>query len=232
MVGLNTALAAEREPAPADQAEGTASPEEQADYERLVTNAMKVVYGDGEVNPQILDTLQAGDDPIAALGEATATVVMSLIRSARKAGKELSADVLFHAGTEIFEDLANLATEAGIHDFNNDPDALEGAFFIALDRVRLMQEQDGSLDKPAAESDLQALQQEDQSGALRDRLMAMEGDDSAPQEDPDAAAEDEPADEEEAPEDEDEAPKEEEEQPSPPGLGVSSQNRPNQKPMR
>jgi hypothetical protein len=151
-----------------------ASPEEQQAYEQFVGNGMKLMYSPKSF-PQIVEILQPdeGQDPKEALATAASTIVMRVIQSAEQAGKPVPPDILLHGGTEIFEELADLATKVGAHDFANDPDAMEGALFIAMDQMRTMMEQSGKIDQASAQEEFGRLQQMSESGDLETMLMGL-----------------------------------------------------------
>lgn len=212
MVGLMAAAAPERAAPqqmpegmsvePAGPGEQMASPEEQAVYERFVARGINLIY-DERMLERVIDMLSTGD-PKQALGATAASIATRVFDMAQQAGQELSGDVVLHGGVEIFEDLANLASVAGIYDFNGDQDALEGAFFIAMDEFRAAN--GDKMDPEAFKADLAELDAKDKAGTLRDEIMALPGaggDTPAEGEDPEAedmGEEDEPP--EDTPEDE------------------------------
>lgn len=181
MVGLMAAAAPERAAPqqmpegmsvePAGPGEQMASPEEQAVYERFVARGINLIY-DERMLERVIDMLSTGD-PKQALGATAASIATRVFDMAQQAGQELSGDVVLHGGVEIFEDLANLASVAGIYDFNGDQDALEGAFFIAMDEFRAAN--GDKMDPEAFKADLAELDAKDKAGTLRDEIMALPG---------------------------------------------------------
>lgn len=150
-----------------------ASPEEQEQYERFVTRAIQLIYAD-ETLPAILDTLRT-EDPKMGLATAAVSVISRVASMADQAGTKLSPDVVMEAGGTILEDLANLATKAGIHDFESDPDSLEGAFFEALDQFRGVLTEAGEINQEAAAADMEKLVAMDQAGELEPMIMKVAG---------------------------------------------------------
>lgn len=142
-----------------------ASPEEQRLYNHFVAKAMMLTY-DEKMFPQVLSMLEGEGDPVEGLARATAMIVARVASAAEQAGQQLSGDVVLHAGTEVLEDLAELAREAGIKDFSQDPDALEASYFRALDHFRMTLQDAGAIDQEAAKRDLGMLQEMDQAGQL------------------------------------------------------------------
>lgn len=175
-------------PTPPDQAaqEGTAigemqqaTPEEQAQYDHFVAKAYDLIY-DQKTLPKIVDMLDGdGQDPMEGLARATALIVGRIGDAAEKAGEHLSGDVVLHAGTEIFEDLANLSRVANIKDYSQDRDALEGAYFRALDIFRGMLQEAGALDQGAAAADMDRLTQMDADGQLEAVFQSLAERDAA-----------------------------------------------------
>lgn len=142
-----------------------ASPEEQELYTRFVSKAFSLIY-DKEFFPQVTAMLEGEGDPAEGLARTTAMVVVRVVSAAREGGQDMPGDVLFHAAKEVFEDLADLSGRARIKDYGADQDALEGAFFRAMDALRIELAGSGFIDQAAAEADLAELQRMDQAGEL------------------------------------------------------------------
>jgi hypothetical protein len=160
-----------------------ANPEEQETYDAFVAQAMTLMY-DKKMGPKLLQMLEGGGDPQEGLARAAVLVTARVATAAEEAGQKLSGEILFNAGTEIVNQLADVATEAGIHDFQNDPDALEGAYFRALDQFRQLMEGAGRLDRDAAMRDMQTLQAMDERGEFESMLRGLAEND--PRRSPDA----------------------------------------------
>lgn len=143
-----------------------ASPEEQAAYEDFVAHGLLLIYSE-KMLPQVVKMLKGGNKPEEGLASATALIVSRLISAAEKAQKLPPGDVVFHAGVEIFQDLAELSGKAGIKDYGEDKDALESALFNAADQLRTTLQGSGKIDQAAASADMERLQQMDQSGELQ-----------------------------------------------------------------
>lgn len=156
-----------------------ASPEEQAQYERFVGRGMELIYSD-EMFEQVVDMLDGdGEDPRKGLAAASSMIVLRVARAADEAGQQLSPDVVYHAGKELFEQLAEVSDKAGISNYANDPDALEGAFFMAIDQVIDQLAEVGELDQEGAKAQLAELQKMDQSGDLEKMFRDLDGQDGA-----------------------------------------------------
>ena len=166
-----------------------ASPEEQALYEHFIAKAYELIY-DRAMLPKIIDMLGGEGDPMEGLARASAMIIKRLMDLAESAGEKLSGDVILHAGTEVFEDLANLAKVAKIKDFSADQDSFEGAYFKMLDQLRTMLQESGKLDQQAAAKDLDTLMKMDQGGKLEELFQGLAAGDDENQAEP---AENEPA---------------------------------------
>lgn len=160
-----------------------ASPEEQQQYEHFIGVAYNLIY-DRRLLPKLIAMLEGGGDPVEGLARAASLVIARLIDLATKAGDKLPGDVLLHAGTATFEDLANLSKVAKIKDFSTDQDSFEAAYFKALDMLRQQLQESGGIDQQAAAADLEKLQQMDQAGELETmfrNLAQKDEQESAPQ---------------------------------------------------
>lgn len=155
-----------------DQTTQQASPEEQALYDKVVAQAFDLIY-DKRMLPGVVEMLKGGGDPVEGLATAAAQITARVASAAQQAGQQIPPDVLLHAGTEIYEDLADLSGKVGIKDFSQDQDAFEGAYFRALDQFRMLVQEAGGADQKSAQADLAKLEQMDQSGELEKMLMGL-----------------------------------------------------------
>ncbi|MCO5072132.1 MAG: hypothetical protein M9944_13080 [Rhizobiaceae bacterium] len=149
-----------------------ATPEEQQQYDQIVAKAYDLIY-DNKTMPAIVETLKGEGDPIEGLARTTSSVMLRVIQSGMQANVPINGEVAFHAGTEVFEDLADLSREAGVKDYTQDQDGMEKAYFLALDYSRQAFQDAGILDPAAADADLQALQKMDQDGQLEQMMMGL-----------------------------------------------------------
>lgn len=149
-----------QQPQPSDQqGQGDggekATPEEQAQYDQFVNNALEIIYPKGEAQgmspaikahlsgqfePELQNLLQRvqpplnPSSPIEALAATAALLVMTLENSAGQSGKEIDASVVFHAGLEITQILADDGKEFGLFDLSEKDQ--EHAFYRAVDIYR------------------------------------------------------------------------------------------------
>ena len=146
------------------------SPEEQAIYEQFVNNAFSAIYDEKSL-PSIIESLKGDGNPVEGLANTAVGVVARVQDSAEQAGQALPPEVVFQAGVEILEDLAELAEKAGVHDFT--PEELEGATFQAMDRYRELK---GGADGAAfqgAKEDFNKIVAIDQAGRLDEAVPGL-----------------------------------------------------------
>jgi hypothetical protein len=151
------------------------SPEEQAQYDAFVGNGRRLVYDDRSangVNPDILASLRATDDPVQDLAVTAASLVTGLIENAAAAGRRIDPDIAFHGGVELLEDLADLADAARIHDFREKE--LEAAMYRAMDIV-LKNNPGAMVDQVGAERQFGDLMRQDRAGTLAQAMPALAG---------------------------------------------------------
>lgn len=161
--------------APAEEGEGmAASPEEQEMYDGLVARAMMLIHDEKTrtVRKSVLQMLEEGE-PKQALGETAATIFNRVLQAADDAGMQVPGDIMEAAAAEVFEQLAELATKAGIYDFTADDEAFNGAFYIAADTLRTMMQSDGTLDQEAAAGEFEEIVAMDRDGRLDAVLQGM-----------------------------------------------------------
>lgn len=178
------------QPAPAAN---QASPEEQAQYNQYVGRAMQLIY-DKKFFPHLVDMLHGGAEkgqqaandngmsgPQAGLAHAAVMVLQRVGSAAKEAGQAISPDVVLHGGAEVFSQLAEISDKAGISNYAEDRDALEGAFFAAIDLYLKQAAQAGDVDQQAAQQQLEQLKQMDQSGELETMLRDLDASDQGQQ---------------------------------------------------
>jgi hypothetical protein len=159
---------AQQPPGAAGAGQGkAATPEQQQQYNAFIVAAMRAIYsgkspnGQPAVNPSIIERLKVrtpgmpeSDQAISALASLTVIIERRVEQAAQQSGKPVQDPaVLYHAGTEIMEDLAEIAEKAQIHSYT--PKELTGAWIRAVDLYQQQKSQDGSLaqSKPALQHD-------------------------------------------------------------------------------
>ena len=176
-----------------------ATPEEQGQYDQFVGRAMELIYNQ-KMFPQVVEMLRGGGGndgqgkeqagahgSAQGLANATAMIITRVYKAATDAGAELSPDVLFHGGTEIFGQLAEISDKAGISTYSEDRDQLEGAYFLAVDTAMQQLKKAGVVDEESAKQALQQLQGMDAKGELEQVFRDLDARDqsaSGPSEQP------------------------------------------------
>ena len=150
-----------------------ATPEEQAQYNELVGRALLFVY-DKKMLPRLVDTMRADEDPIEGLANVGALVLSRINTALVQAGKDFDGAIKLNAAAEVFDNLADVATAARVHDFDTDVKGREAAFLRAMDQLRIAETQSGQVDQQTARADMALLQQAEQDGSLQ-RLLASLG---------------------------------------------------------
>ncbi len=150
---------------PVGEEQTNVSPEEQAQYDQFVDQALSAIYDEKSL-PGVIESLKGNGNPVDGLANTAVSIVTRVQDSAEKAGQALSVDVLFMGGAEILEDLAGLSEKVGIHTFT--PEEVEGALFQAMDLYREQKGRDGGGGQLAAQSkqDFSELVALDKAGEL------------------------------------------------------------------
>jgi hypothetical protein len=181
MSGIGSMVGGERpaptqrsaEPAIDDGEQPNVSPEEQAEYEQFVGNAMSIIYpDDGQVSPNVVQALQGSDDPMMNLATTAVSLVSSLRDSAKQAGHRVPDEILYHGAVAIIEELGEVAEAAGIHDYSEDD--LEQALYLSLDLYRTAGEQSGDVDAEQLKAGFAQIQQADQQGRIEEVLPGIQ----------------------------------------------------------
>lgn len=149
------------------------SPELQAEYEDVVGRALLFMY-DKRVMPTLLESMRNGGNPQEALGETAALLFSRIDAAIRESNRGVPDDMKVAAAAEVMGNLGEMATEAGIYDFMQDKTALEGAWYLSMDRFRSIQEQAGAIDPQEAQSNAASVQQMMQDGSL-DEILQQSG---------------------------------------------------------
>lgn len=114
-----------------DELDETAvSPEEQREYNQVVTKAMETIYA---APSEWVGAINSRDQPIhAQVGRAVARLGKMIEGSAEAAGKKLSPDVMFHAAEEITAGLLDLGIEAGVVQIDPESDEYQQVLGMSL----------------------------------------------------------------------------------------------------
>lgn len=161
--------------------ESNVSPEEQQIYDQVMDKASQLIYGDGKVMPEILESLKPAQEPaqdpaggnpaVLALANTATQIIQKLDTSSREQNVTIPDDVLYHAGTEIIELLAEVAEKAGFHDYSEDE--LNGALVQTVDNYRPIAEEMGRTDADTLKQQFGEIQQADEQGKLGEMLPGL-----------------------------------------------------------
>lgn len=106
------AAAAPSRGAPESEGESNVSPEEQAQYDIVITAARGILFGEATFKV-VMDKLSGGKAEIGkTIGHTAAMVITSIKGGVEKQGREVPGDILFHAGEEVVADLIEMAVAA------------------------------------------------------------------------------------------------------------------------
>ena len=137
MVGLKNTAApqkrAEAMPKPGSsttQAGGKVSPQEQEQYDKVVSKGMELIYNQ-KVMPQLVQSIQGDGNPVEGLANVVSMVMLRLDDASAQAGEQMSPGVRAHAAKELLEQVAELAGPKGadVHEFSRQE--LEAAYQMA-----------------------------------------------------------------------------------------------------
>lgn len=173
-----------------DDDETNVSPEEQAQYDQFMENAINLIYEGEQVRPQILEALNVGGEPsggadpwIMALAQSAVTIVTKLDDSSREAGQPVSDDVLLHGAIAVIEELAEVADAAQIHDYTEQD--MTGALQQAIDLYRPKLIADGRTDEETLKAQFAEINQAEAAGRLDEVLPGLsQAEQAAPGEPP------------------------------------------------
>lgn len=123
---------------------------------------------------------QAPDQPppksnvhIVALANTAFQIVKKLDESSREQGTDIPDDILMHGGTEIVEELGQVARAAGIHDYSSEE--LSGALYQAIDLYRSEAIKTGRTSEDTLKAQFGQLDEADKAGKLGDILPGFDG---------------------------------------------------------
>ena len=146
------------------------SPEEQAQYDEFVTNAMTIMY-EPEIASALVDRIQFDEDPVSGLTDAVVMVINKLQTSAEESGLVLDSDVVQHGALEVIEQLADMIEQLGGHAYSQKE--LEAATIRAFDTYREQLQSQGKLDPQSMEDDLMTLIDAENAGVLDQVLPGL-----------------------------------------------------------
>jgi hypothetical protein len=151
--------------------ESNVTPEEQAQYDQFVGNALRIISSD-KTRQGLLKTLAGNGRPQEGLANTAVMIAKRVVDSARENGVEISGDVLLHGGVQVVEALADVQEAAGIAELSEEE--VQGAMYRAADLYREISQSEGTLNTDAAKEDMQALAAADRAGRLDELLPGLD----------------------------------------------------------
>lgn len=100
------------------------SPEEQAQYDRVIIEAQGLMYTENGIKTIVQKLTSMKDRLPLAIGHTAAMLIKSVSGGLKKAGQPVEGDVLFAAGQEIVADLIEIAQAAKLVPEGEDPEVL------------------------------------------------------------------------------------------------------------
>lgn len=180
--------------------ESNVSAEEQKQYDEFVGAGMDLIYSGkkAKVMPEILESLRGANAPampeegaeegmpppdaagdaaaqgnpaIIALANTAVQVIQRVDTAGHEADNPVPDETLYHAATEIIEQLAEIAEAAGIHTYEEDE--LNGALFQAVDMYRPIAIELGRTSEETLKGQFGEIVDADKAGRLGDVLPGM-----------------------------------------------------------
>lgn len=150
------------------------SPEEQKLYDTFVSNCLLLIFRDKKQTAAVVKSLAASpQDFVATLANVTAHIVVAAEMSAKKKGLDIPGDIVLAAGEDVLRELAQLASKAGIHTY--DQREIEAAGLQAVDLYRQLGAQAGLVDENALKQQFGQMVQADKAGQLDQALPGITG---------------------------------------------------------
>lgn len=151
--------------------EGGITEDEQQMYDLMVGEAKGIIFGKDTMG-RIVQALKQISDPAESIAVTTANVMLRVLSGIKKRGGNIPIDIIYAAGQEVFADVAELATKAGIHDFGKDDQGFNTAFIRAVDRFRVKATESKLLDKAEVDEEMRKMIEADRAGKLNEMLGA------------------------------------------------------------
>ncbi|MEM9049864.1 MAG: hypothetical protein AAGC92_14225 [Pseudomonadota bacterium] len=145
-----------------------ASQQEQENYDAFVSMALMLLFDD-ESLPSMVEAVDT-EDPREGVARLTAQIVGRVAQSASAKGTVFPLDILLQGSAEIFENVVDLAEEAGVYAFSSDPRMLQGALVRAYDHLQQILDQNGLIDDAEIEAGFEEIKAAAANGTLVDSL--------------------------------------------------------------
>ncbi len=149
-----------------DDAQGeqpNVSPEEQKQYDVVVTAAMKVMYDKGRLQTIVQKLDQGKDNLSQAIGHTAAMILMSVRSSVQQQGRAIPDDIVYAVGQDIVGQLCDIAVAAKIITQDKVETVANAALFEGVRAWGQAMTKNGDVTpdvKAASQKDMQEVQQQ------------------------------------------------------------------------
>lgn len=130
-------------------------------YKKYVANCMNVVTGSLQA---IAKMIQQSQDKPGALAQATVQVIIRVEDSLEQSGGTLNLQMTMNGGAECLTDIATTMQHMNVYQFSQQE--IDQAFLEAVDKYRMIRQQQGRLDPAMFQQKIQQLKQQSQAGTL------------------------------------------------------------------
>ncbi len=132
------------EPEAARTQEGFGANDNQAFYEKFVSNGLNLIHNEGGMQA-LLGLIDSGN-PVEGISNALLSVLTRLTETSKAKGIQISDKVIQQGGAELLGEMAELAEEAGIHEFKEDE--LKAGYALGMQMFKLQAQNGGQPGQP------------------------------------------------------------------------------------
>jgi len=154
-----------------------ASPEEQAQYDHLVTSGLAMLYDQPDTAMSVAKKLKSEAESkggiSVSIGQQTATIMLSLVRGLKQQGLEADPDVVLNAGMELLAEIAASAEKAGLVPEAQRDKIMEDAAYQATTYYGDQEQKAGHISPETREEAKQVMASEMQKNPQAGSLAAM-----------------------------------------------------------
>lgn len=142
-----------------------ATPEEQAQYDALVTKALELMYGD-QSHDMVVERMKASSSNLPAMiGLLAANLARAGVAELRQQGQQVDDEIVAYAGFEIIAELMDLAQAIKLIPEGDDLEKIgHGAMYIAIRKYAELADKAGEVTDQDREDIRQGLQEQGLSG--------------------------------------------------------------------
>lgn len=113
--------------------ETTVLPQEQAQYDQIVNQAMRMIHGERS-RDKVLEQINRPEMPVyQAVGRTAAMMAQAITQKAKTSGQELSPDAVWHAGADVIvPEIMIVGVESNIFPFKQDSEEFQTQMEMAF----------------------------------------------------------------------------------------------------